>query len=145
MVKMFGTSTSDTQPDDEIKEFAQRRPTETVGPDIEEKALRQQMMLQTCPLTESSCPVLKPGRMHSQVTLESARNQSKISPQRQEQSTKMNQQSSVLEGNKNSTQSLERQGQLKTKVGSTSSVKKKSQWDDLEPQQDKIFQRHTHP
>ena len=63
--KMLGASTFDTQPDDEIKEPAQKL-MQLVGWDMDnatdkEEALQQQM-LKPNPLTEPNCSVTKPNK-----------------------------------------------------------------------------------
>ena len=96
-------------------------------------------------VTESDCPMVRSDRMHSQVTSEPIKCQNKFLLQEQNQTTKFNQQFSVMKIKNISTQSPEKQQkQPKSKIGPTSSMKK-LQWGDSESQQDKIPQKCNCP
>ena len=66
---------------------------------LDEEEVPRQQILQTGPPTEPSCQMMKSDRTHSQVMSEPITSQNKVPPQGQHQTTRFDQQFSVMKSN----------------------------------------------
>ena len=126
--KMFGTSTCNCEPDDEVEEQPQQ-PVQPITREIEddsmdeEEALRQRMLAPN-PLTQPNQPTTPPTRTYSQVT---AVNQQSESPSRE--ATRLptaGPQPLTARSHETPARSVASNRQIETTVGPPSSVKKET-------------------